>query len=809
MRKLALALTPMFVIALSGCTGKETAPSAGEYRVEVRRTSFGVPHVTADDLASLGYGVGYVAGQDYGCYLADQIVKIQSRRAVTFGPGDKDANVDSDFAYLAMRVEETAAAELPKQPQDVRDLLEGYAAGYNRWIADTGVDSLPEPCKGAAWVQPITAVDMAAYTLDLALRGSSVAFLGYIGKAAPPGAKPPPPAPPPETPGFDLAHPGFGSNGWGLGRDRTESGNGIVLANPHFPWEGEIHWHEAHLTVPGKLDVYGVSIMGSPTIQIGFNQHLGWTHTVAPSQHLTVYKLALAKGDPTSYVVDGETKKMTSEEASIDVKAADGSVSRTKRTLYRTEHGVVVAGAGLTWTDTTAFALRDANEGDIRLVEQWLRIDQAQNVAELVQAHADIHAVPWVYTIAADDEGDAVILDGSRVPNLSAESTLAFQDALKSDSLTGLLARFGATLLDGSTSRDTWVPSKEPYADGLVPISAAPRLARTDFVMNANDAPWASNPADPIEGYSFLYGPIGAPLYPRSRMNLEMLTEVAPGGASGMDGKFTRDEVITALFDDRQIVAEQLKDDVVLRCQGAAPVIVEGASIDVAPACAALAGWSGHADLDAPGAVIWREFLGQMKFSDVQTSGALYAVPFDPANPITTPSTLVAKPAAGDDPIVVALAKAVATLKKANLEVTATLGDTQFTVKGDKRIPVPGGQDLEGAANVVSFYGKGSINTSTLPEPAQAEVINPNTSLTADGYLCNKGSSFVMVAEMTKDGPVAHALLTTSESRDPASPHYLDQTEIFPKKQLRDVLFTDAQIKADPELTTLTLTADR
>lgn len=809
MRKIALAFAPLVALALSGCTGDDTTPTGADYRAVIRRTSFGIPHVTADDLPSLGYGIGYAAAQDYGCTLADQMVKIQSRRAATFGPGDKDANVDSDFAYLAMRLQETAAAELPKQPQDVRGLLEGYVAGYNRWLADTGIDKLPEPCKGADWVKPITAVDLAAYTLDLALRGSSVAFLGYIGKASPPGNSPPPPAPPPETPGFDLAHPGFGSNGWGLGRDRTETGNGIVLANPHFPWEGEIHWHEAHLTIPGKMDVYGVSILGSPTIQIGFNEHVAWTHTVAPSQHMTVYRLALAKGDPTSYLVDGEARKMTSEEASIDVKAADGSLTKQTRTFWRTEHGLVVAGAGLTWTDTTAFALRDANEGDIRLVEQWLRIDQATSVKDLVKAHADVHAVPWVYTIAADDQGDAVLLDGSRVPALSAESTAAFEDALKNDSLTGLLAKFGATLLDGSTSRDTWLASSEPYADGLVPVDAAPTLARPDFVMNANDAPWASNPAEPLAGYSFLYGPTGAPLYPRSRMNLQMLTEVHPDGASGEDGKFTRDEVIAALFDDREIVAEQLKDGVVLRCQGAAPVMVDGASIDVAPACAALQGWSGRADLDAPGAVLWREFLGQVKFADVQTSGALYAVPFDPESPIQTPNTLAPKPATGDDPIVVALAKAVALLQKANLEVTATLGETQFVRKGDKRIPIPGGQDLEGAANVVSFYGKGNINTSLLPEPAQAEVLDPNTSLTTEGYLCNKGSSFIMVAEMTKEGPVARALLTTSQSRDPASPHYLDQTELFSKKQLRDVLFTDAQIDADPALTTLTLTGER
>src|SRR5207237_626274 len=125
----------------------------------------------------------------------------------------------------------------------------------------TGKGNLPAPCTGAAWVEPITAVDLQAYALDLALRGSSVAFLSYVSNAAPPNQKKRP-RPRDHEVGFVLAHPGFGSNGWGIGTDKSPTGGGILLANPHFQWEGEVHWHEAHLTIPGQLDVYGVSILG-------------------------------------------------------------------------------------------------------------------------------------------------------------------------------------------------------------------------------------------------------------------------------------------------------------------------------------------------------------------------------------------------------------------------------------------------------------------------------------------------------------------------------------------------------------------
>jgi acyl-homoserine-lactone acylase len=62
---------------------------------------------------------------------------------------------------------------------------------------------------------------------------------------------------------------------------------------------------------------------------------------------------------------------------------------------------------------------------------------------------------------------------------------------------------------------------------------------------------------------------------------------------------------------------------------------------------------------------------------------------------------------------------------------------------------------------------------------------------------------------MSASGPKARALLTTSESRDPSSPHYDDQTLVFPTKQLRAVLFEEADIAAAPGITTTMLSAPR
>lgn len=112
---------------------------------------------------------------------------------------------------------------------------------------------------------------------------------------------------------------------------------------------------------------------------------------------------------------------------------------------------------------------------------------------------------------------------------------------------------------------------------------------------------------------------------------------------------------------------------------------------------------------------------------------------------------------------------------------------------------------MEGAANVVAY----SRDTTTLLDKLpRAPVVDSRTGLTEDGYLVNYGTSFVMALEFTAAGPHAEAVLTYSQSGDPASPFFADQTAIFSADGWRAVRFTDEDIAADPELTTITVGTD-
>ncbi len=89
-----------------------------------------------------------------------------------------------------------------------------------------------------------------------------------------------------------LRQADLGSNAWGIGAERTEAGTGSVLvANPHFPWEGELRFAEIHLTVPGEIDIYGAQLAGLPGIGIGFTEGVAWSHTVSAGHRFTAYIL--------------------------------------------------------------------------------------------------------------------------------------------------------------------------------------------------------------------------------------------------------------------------------------------------------------------------------------------------------------------------------------------------------------------------------------------------------------------------------------------------------------------------------------
>src|SRR6056297_2196479 len=95
-------------------------PSDGKFEANIRRTTNGIPHIKADNLASAAFGHGYVQAKDNVCVLAESFVKARSERAKYFGPGENNNNIINDFSFKAQDILSGAKAEFPSLSEESR-----------------------------------------------------------------------------------------------------------------------------------------------------------------------------------------------------------------------------------------------------------------------------------------------------------------------------------------------------------------------------------------------------------------------------------------------------------------------------------------------------------------------------------------------------------------------------------------------------------------------------------------------------------------------------------------------------------------
>jgi acyl-homoserine-lactone acylase len=318
-----------------------------------------------------------------------------------------------------------------------------------------------------------------------------------------------------------------------------------------------------------------------------------------------------------------------------------------------------------------------------------------------------------------------------------------------------------------------------------------PQLERPDYVFNANDSFWLANSAEPIEGdYSPLHGPQRTVRSLRTRNNDLTLSRRSPDNPAGADGKFSRQDMKDALMSNRSYAAELLKPELLKACDATPGVRLEDADVDLGPACSVLRSWDNRFDADSRGAVLFREWIGQYPEDALNGHGALYSRPFDASDPVHTPAGL-----ANPDLALQNLARAVRLLETNGFALDAPLGELQYAAtKLPERISVHGG---EGGYEGIKNMQIRAANNTTLEPLDLPPVLEGSRRLTREGYPIAHGSSFVLALEFTAEGPQADAILSYSQSGDPESPHFTDQTRLFERKQWRPVRYRESDIAAN------------
>lgn len=712
----------MAAIALAGAVlgaasawARGDSPSAAA-AIEIRRTTDGIPHIRANSWRGLGIGYGQAQAEDALCTLADAFVTFSGQRSLYFGAEAKPqtrstfgtpANLDLDFFFQAFAGADAVEALKREQPAELNELIAGFAEGYNRHVRalQAGPQRRGEgahACAEAPWVRTIGPEDIYRRMLAAGLAGGYTHFVAEIANAKPAAAAPPAPA---DTLSLSTrlempvgdAH-GIGSNVLAFGQAATgERGGSVLFGNPHWYWGGPDRFYQAHLTLPGKMDVAGVSFLGIPVIMIGFNNDVAWSHTVSAARRFGMFDLTLDSADPTRYFVDGRSEPMRAQPLAVAVRRADGTVDLVRRTLYRTRFGPVVdlgaRHAALGWSARKAVAIRDINADNARIFRNFFRWDQARSLDEFIRIQREELAMPWVNTAAIGrGDGRAWYADIGAVPGVP--------DDLRTACATPLSKAFAALdpatpMLDGSRSACEWQSAKGAVQAGTLAADRMPSLLREDYVANMNDSFWLTNPAQPLTGFAAVLGGEGRALTMRGREGHRIAGELAAGGETSSRGLAQR--VMHTTLEARSYTADRFKTALLDAACAAGPVELpaeEAVSkartrVDVRSACQVLRNWSNRADATDRGALLWDAFWSRVREIPAKD---LYTQPFSASTPLTTPSGIHA----ADPRVARALAAAVEDMARKGWALDTPLGERRFARSEGREVPLSGGCDGEG-----------------------------------------------------------------------------------------------------------------
>ena len=476
--------------------------------VDVRYDRRGVPHIFAGTEADAMRALGWVVARDRLFQLEAQSRAASGR--LTEWAGSIALSADQEMRRLGLpaTAERHEAALQPGSRS--RQMLEAYADGVNAWIdamrpADWPIEYRLLGARPSRW-EPVNTMYLFARMGYVLSFGSSertqVAVAAQVGREAasalfpihspivepiqPNGSGhprfdfqrlPAPGAPDSAARRVAAAMPAllpddgeprrsFASNNWAVAPQRTAGGKALLAGDPHLDMTLPSLWYEAHLVVPGVLDVYGVTIPGAPGIIIGFTRDLAWTFTNTGADVVDLYRETVDnESDPRKYQLDGEWKP-------IEVRTE----------TYRGKNGDVLSVDTLRFTHRGPMSRSDGQWVSMRWtvlapeLSQTVFLDAAHktNAREFLDVMADGFGAPAQNMLVADRAGTIGIRSTGHYPIRPAGSR-------------------PYTIQDGSRSANDW--------QGYWPLDRYPQSFNPaqGFVASANQ-----EPLDPKERPEYL-----------------------------------------------------------------------------------------------------------------------------------------------------------------------------------------------------------------------------------------------------------------------------------------------------------------
>jgi acyl-homoserine-lactone acylase len=523
-------------------------------KTEILWDTYGVPHVFGQDIPGMYYGFGWAQMHNHANLLLSLYGQARGRAAEYWGQN----YLASDKQVLLFNIPELGGRAYSEQNPEFRRYLDAFVKGVNAYAA-----AHPEAIgQEFRQVLPVTGTDVMAHCIR-------VLFLRFVGL-------------------WDIGNSARltapGSNSFAIAPSRSVSKHAMLVANPHLPWGDLYTFFEAHLQAPG-FNAYGAAFVGIPVLNIAFNDHLGWTHTVNTIDASDRYELSL---QDSGYILDGARQPFKTRSVVMKVRQADGTLQEQTAVFAYSIHGPVVG-----FNKNKAYAIRIAGMENPNILYQWHEMGKARDWKQFETA-LKLMQLPMFNVIYADAAGNILYLFDGNVPNRSEGDW-----------------KFWHATVDGTNSKYIWTQT--------LPYDSLPKVfdPGSGFIQNANDPPWnCTYPAvlDPKKFPAYM-----SPLFMdfRPQRAIHMIRN---------DSAISFDKLIGYKMNTEMEVADRFLPDLLNDVE-------RYPDSDATKAAIVLQKWDRRTDSNSRGAVLFAAWYDKIKDS-------MFARLWDAADPLETPAGL-------------------------------------------------------------------------------------------------------------------------------------------------------------------------
>ena len=372
--------------------------------ITIVRDKWGVPHIYGLNDKEAAYGLAWAHAEDD--FETIQKTFLPAKGMLGRLEGMKGAVLD--YAVELLRSRKVAERELKNLPPEGLNVIYGYLEGLNAYA-----NNYPEKIlvKNSF---PLTIYDyLTGLNLMLHLFSDTGDVIEQLLNNSI--------KPLDEMSGVDNIGNAIGSNGFAFNSKKTKDGKTYLNVNTHQPLNGPFSWYEAHVNSEDGWNMLGGLFPGLPLPVIGTNENLGWTHTYNYPDMNDVYQLIINPNNKEEYKLNKIWKKFEIKEVKIKVKMFLGIKINIKRKILWSEFGPVIK------NKKGYFAFFSQSLNNISAVEQWLKMNKANNFEEFESA-LKLLGIPRFNIVYADNQDNIFYMSNARLsvrnPNINWEKLI-------------------------------------------------------------------------------------------------------------------------------------------------------------------------------------------------------------------------------------------------------------------------------------------------------------------------------------------------------------------------------------------------